>query len=145
MDQLHNLQDQLKKRWPDLTLELSCRTRTLEGARTGTITIGNISLPENLRGQGIGSEVMRSLCNYADQENLQLALTPDLVYGGSSLKRLRSFYAGFGFFPNKGRRLDGEIMEAMRREPAAIAPKLDPLSAEGLMESEPHGDMRPSL
>jgi GNAT superfamily N-acetyltransferase len=117
------LGDALMERYPGLRLELSSRDRTSDGVRTGHITIHEISLPADQRGQGIGSEVMRELCDLADREGLQLALTPDTVYGASSVSRLVSFYRGLGFSANSGRKRDYEISESMRREPR-VRPEL---------------------
>ena len=56
---------------------------------------------------------MEEICNFADKNNLRIALTPSSDFGGSKT-RLNSFYRGFGFKPYKG----FELREAMVRLPS---------------------------
>ena len=81
------------------------------------ITLSKIVAPE--RGQGLGTEFMNELLEYADRGDKTIALTPSADFGGSKA-RLIEFYKRFGFVENKGRNRDLEISESMYR-PAAVA------------------------
>lgn len=63
--------------------------------------IDSIVIPKHLRGQGMGTKVMNIICDYADQKNKPLFLTPSTMYGASSVARLERFYKRFGFVRNK--------------------------------------------
>jgi GNAT superfamily N-acetyltransferase len=143
--QITDTQKRLIEAHPGLRLDLWVRgLRSTNGEIVdGSITIMEISLPETSRGEGIGTAVMDELCRLADELGVQLALTPDLVYGGSSVRRLREFSARFGFVSNTGRRLDPAISEAMRREPS-LRPQISPLgdAGSGGSDMEP-GSLRP--
>lgn len=67
------------------------------------------------KGKGIGSKVMKDLCNYADLSGLTISLTPCTSFGATSLSRLKGFYSRFGFKENKGRNKDYSISESMIR------------------------------
>jgi hypothetical protein len=78
----------------------------------GIIILSKIVIEKESRNFGIGSEVMSKLCQFADQNNLPIALTPSSDFGGSK-KRLETFYKKFGFVKNKG----FETRESMIRNP----------------------------
>jgi predicted GNAT family N-acyltransferase len=59
-----------------------------------------IDLPVELRKQGIGSKIMRMVCEYGDKVNKPIFLTPSTTFGGSSVSRLKEFYKRFGFVKN---------------------------------------------
>ncbi|MBK8478122.1 MAG: hypothetical protein IPL39_17995 [Opitutaceae bacterium] len=81
------------------------------------ITLASIHIPEELRNQGMGTEFMRELIKYADQNGKVIALTPSTDFGGSSVARLKDFYQRFGFAENAGRKRDYRFRETMYREP----------------------------
>ena len=80
------------------------------------ITLSKIVVPEELRGQGMGSKAMKKIIQFADQNNKTIALTPSVAFGGSK-SRLIKFYKQFGFVMNKGRNKNYETQELMIREP----------------------------
>ena len=80
------------------------------------LTLSKIVVPEGVRSEGIGSNVMNDLIKYADENNKPIALTPDNSFGGSKT-RLESFYKKFGFKDNKGRNKDFAFRETMIRQP----------------------------
>ncbi len=82
----------------------------------GCLVLSSIEIYPDLRRQGNGSAFMTQLCAAADNNGWTIALTPD-DYKGSSLSRLVKFYRRFGFVPNKGRKKDYSISEAMLRLP----------------------------
>tara|TARA_R100001129_G_scaffold2426_4_gene2501 strand:- start:5247 stop:6893 length:1647 start_codon:yes stop_codon:yes gene_type:complete len=103
--------DDIKNKYPNVDLSVSSKP---EG-----ITLSKIVVPESARSEGIGSNVMKDLIKYADENNLPIALTPDSSFGGSKT-RLKSFYRKFGFKDNKGRNKDFSFRESMIRQPKQI-------------------------
>ena len=85
--------------------------------KDGNITLHEIALEKGKRGQGIGSESMQELIDYADLTGQRILLTPSTAYGGTSVKRLEKFYKRFGFKSNKGRKKDFRFKDTMKREP----------------------------
>ena len=65
------------------------------------LILSKIIVPKKDRNLGIGSKVMKELCDYCDENNLTIALTPSSDFGGSN-SRLISFYKRFGFKMYKG-------------------------------------------
>jgi len=67
-----------------------------------SIKIPIIEVPDSMRGQGVGKEVMLTICNWADDNDIVLHLVP-----AGSHKNSRSFliswYGQFGFVVNTGK------------------------------------------
>ena len=80
------------------------------------LTLSKIIVPEDLRGQGVGSTAMKKIIQHADQNNKTIALTPSADYGGDK-KKLIKFYKQIGFVMNKGKNKNYETQELMFREP----------------------------
>lgn len=91
----------------------------LLGAREDarSITLERLIVPDECRGHGLGSAVMRDLVAYADRHRKQVRLTPSGAFGGAP-RRLVAFYARFGFVSNEGRERDPACRERMYRNPA---------------------------
>lgn len=104
-----SLDDALRAKYPDVKLSVT-------GSPERGYTLGQIVVPKDQRGAGVGSSVMRDLLETADEQGATVALTPSGDFGGS-VARLREFYKRFGFIPNKGRNADYSISEAMYRLP----------------------------
>lgn len=85
----------------------------------GIVTLNKIVVDEDARSLGIGSRVMKEIVNYADKHGYILATTPSSDFGGSK-SRLKEFYSGFGFIPNKGEWKDFRTRETMLRYPASM-------------------------
>jgi GNAT superfamily N-acetyltransferase len=83
----------------------------------GIINVSQIVVPENNRGNGVGSKAIQELIDYADLTNQRITLTPSTDYGATSKKRLTGFYKRFGFVENKGKNRDFSTMEGMYRDP----------------------------
>jgi predicted GNAT family N-acyltransferase len=83
----------------------------------GHIELSKVIVPKEKRGQGIGSQFMEDLTNYADRNGKVIELTPDTSFGATSVSRLRDFYKGFGFVDNAGRNKDYSISNTMYRLP----------------------------
>lgn len=84
--------------------------------RGDVATLSKVVVPKSERGNGTGTRFMTELTKAADDDGARLALSPSADFGGSKA-RLIEFYKRFGFVPNKGRGMDFEISESMRREP----------------------------
>jgi GNAT superfamily N-acetyltransferase len=102
---VYALMDELELQYP-ITLWLSL-------SMGGIICVGSIIIKDKKdRNKGIGTKVMREICDFADTNNLRVALTPSNDFGGS-VTRLKKFYAKFGFKRYKG----FDVRQTMMREP----------------------------
>ena len=68
----------------------------------GQLSLGNIWVPEEARGGGIGNQFMNELVNAADRENVEIVLVAetgveDEYSKGLKQKQLESWYRKFGF------------------------------------------------
>lgn len=82
-----------------------------------TITVSRIIVPKENRNQGIGSDAMQQIIDYADAMGKRVVLSPSSDFGGNK-ERLKSFYKKFGFVENKGKNKDFSVSETMYREPS---------------------------
>ncbi|HLP99230.1 MAG TPA: LPD38 domain-containing protein [Sideroxyarcus sp.] len=80
------------------------------------ITLSELQMPKEIRGEGLGSQFMEKLTRYADTNGMTIALTAAGDFGGSRSGQER-FYKRFGFASNKGRNKDYRISENMIRRP----------------------------
>ena len=81
------------------------------------VSLSKIAVPAAMRGNGVGRAIMADMVAEADRNGWTLSLTPDGEWG-SSVPRLRKFYAQFGFVPNSGRAKDYRTKDTMIRPPA---------------------------
>jgi GNAT superfamily N-acetyltransferase len=81
------------------------------------LSLSRIVVPEKSRRQGIGSQVMKDIIEYADNNNKKITLTPSTDFGGESVEALTDFYKNFGFVENKGENKDFTIKDTMYRIP----------------------------
>lgn len=81
------------------------------------ITIDKMVVPEDQRGQGVGTQALQELVDYADANGKTIALTPSKDFGARSIEQLKRFYKRQGFVENKGRNRDLELSESMYRSP----------------------------
>lgn len=65
------------------------------------LELGKIIIPKSVRGQGVGTEAMERVIQYADKVGKDIRLTPSTDFGGTSRSRLERFYKQFGFQKNK--------------------------------------------
>jgi GNAT superfamily N-acetyltransferase len=89
------------------------------------INLSRIVVPKEMRNQGIGTQVMNDLSEYADGIGKRITLTPSGDFGGS-VPKLKTFYKELGFVENKGKNKDFSTRETMYREPkegASIYPQ----------------------
>jgi predicted GNAT family acetyltransferase len=80
----------------------------------GVIRVGQVVVPAQQRGKGVGTAAMQELHDYADRSRQRVALTPSTDFGATSKSRLNRFYGGLGYKPN---RADFAVSERMIREP----------------------------
>lgn len=84
------------------------------------IKLDTIIVGKENQGNGIGTKVLTELCEYADNVQKRIVLTPGLIdkkHGTTSQSRLIEFYKRFDFVLNKGRNKDFTISELMYRDP----------------------------
>lgn len=113
-DPVAELESELEKKYPRLTLSLWRRNRS-DG---WYLHVQTIALKRGDQGRGTGSSVMEDICAFADSHRIMVALTPgvqDPNWGTTSRSRLVAFYKRFGFVENKGRRADLSLSEGMIR------------------------------
>lgn len=104
-------------------LEAALRQRGVQvslSSRNGVLTVNRIVVPEAQRGQGVGTQAMQEITDFADRNGLTVALTPSGDFGGS-VSRLRQFYGRQGFVNNRGSSRDFRTQESMLREPRAAS------------------------
>lgn len=80
------------------------------------LRVSKIVVPKEARGQGIGTEIMQAIGEYAQQTGKPVALTPSTDFGGS-MSGLTRFYRGLGFEPNTGRNKDFRFQDTMILNP----------------------------
>ncbi len=109
-DQVIQFQNTLKKQYPQIDkLYLWLRPSNMD------IVVSAIKIKEEFRKQGIGSQIMKAINEFADQYGLSVSLDPDPQPGYK--KKLIDFYKSHGFVRNKGRNTDFRISEPMYRKP----------------------------
>jgi GNAT superfamily N-acetyltransferase len=86
----------------------------------GTITLSKIVVPADARNQGVGSQALQHLADYADTTGQRIVLTPSKDFGATSMSRLADFYKNLGFKANKGRSRDFTTRESMIRDPQEL-------------------------
>jgi predicted GNAT family acetyltransferase len=104
------------------------------------LTLDKIEIPKDKRGQGIGSEIIKSIIDYADSNNRPIYLTPSKDLGATSVDRLEKFYKKFGFknkdksdFSSRDRMVRLPISEYVK---PAEESKVDPLELKKGIEVE---------
>jgi GNAT superfamily N-acetyltransferase len=109
---------------------------SLDAYQSGnSVNLGKIEVPKNARGKGIGTQAMKELNDYADQNGLRVTLSPTNEFGASK-ERLRAWYKSMGFVDNKGRTKDFTISETMYRDPRGALER----PAGKQKEEKTHGD-----
>lgn len=106
-----NLRDGLLDEFPNITLSMYF------DREKHILRISKIVVPQEYRGQGIGSEIMDRIVDWADHIGATILLTPSVDFGATSVGRLVRFYKRFGFVENKGRKKDFRYSELMYRTP----------------------------
>ncbi len=81
-----------------------------------SLKIPRIIVKKEFRGEGIGSNIMKDIVQYADKNKQIVTLTPSSDFGGNK-NRLIQFYKSFGFKLNKGVHKSYEYTDLMIRYP----------------------------
>ena len=84
--------------------------------------LSDIWVNKEIQGSGVGTQIMREITQWADQNGVTLYLSlgdKDQRRGTTSSGRLRKFYKTFSFRDNRGggKRFDLSIYAQMYREP----------------------------
>jgi len=103
--------DDLVTKYPNVKIDASLNKNE--------INLSRIVVPKEMRNQGIGTQVMNDLSEYADSIGKRITLTPSSDFGGN-VSKLKSFYKELGFVENKGRNKDFSTKETMYREPKPL-------------------------
>ena len=109
---INEVGESVKKLMDDLELKYNVDLFIYYNKFANTIILSKIVIPKKERSHGTGTKIMDEICDFADKNNLRVALTPSSDFGGSKT-RLNSFYRRFEFKPYKG----FEFREAMVRLP----------------------------
>lgn len=87
-----------------------------QGVNDEFLIVSGITVPEDQRNEGIGTQVMEEVIAWGHARGLTLALTPEPIENRGSVRaknRLIRFYRRLGFVPNKGRNREFRIRESM--------------------------------
>jgi len=103
--------DDIVSKYPDVIIDASVGKKD--------INLSRIVVPKEMRNQGVGTQVMSDLSEYADSIGKRITLTPSDAFGGS-VPKLKTFYKELGFVENKGKNKDFSTREAMYREPQPV-------------------------
>jgi len=104
--EVEGLYNQIKSQYPDVKFGLQ--------VHPNRIHLDTLIVPKEQRGKGIGTDIMRQVTSAADKNGWLMSVTPSTDFG-SSMSALTKFYGSHGFTPNKGRKKNFEISEAMIR------------------------------
>lgn len=79
------------------------------------LEVHDLWVPKHLRGKGVGGRIMKGLTKYADKIGATMSLNqaPEKNYK----EKLKKFYSGHGFVPNKGKKRNFNISNAYIRYP----------------------------
>lgn len=86
------------RRYPGVNIDVT------HHPNTNTDIVNQLWIPPHLRGQGIGTRIMKGLKNRADRAGYKIALTQDPDKGKKAA--LARFYKSHGFVANRGRKRD---------------------------------------
>lgn len=114
VEDVRSFANQLESKYDLQTLFLS------DLGERNAIEIASIIVKKENQKSGTGTEVMKEIVRYADQNGKILVLTPGLFdkkHGTTSQSRLTKFYKRFGFVENKGRNKNYEFKQSMIRYP----------------------------
>src|SRR5574343_75366 len=99
--------DEIKEKYKDVADLFVWDGRT-------SVEVSRIVVNPNVRNQGIGTKIMNEIIAYADSVHKPVSLSPSKDFGGK-IGKLKKFYGGLGFKPNKGRNKDFRISNSMIR------------------------------
>lgn len=125
----------LKEKYPDAEVRLNRRDN-------GDIRLEHLAVAKDKRKQGIGSQIMQDLANFADANGVRMTLTTgvrDPHFGTTSRARLSKFYKRFGFIDNRGRNKDFSISDNMLRVPTKSGGNVE--LSDGTSSTDTHSEL----
>lgn len=87
---------EMEKKYPQVKVEAYETSHKIE--------LMQIVVPEEMRGSGVGTDIIRTLQNYASSVGKPIVIRPKAERGRKG--DLERFYKGLGFVHNKGRNKD---------------------------------------
>lgn len=75
------------------------KTQIFITSKADNIIVDALIVNRTQKNKGVGTDIMNRLINFADENNWEIALTPDGCFGGNE-QRLEIFYRRFGFTTN---------------------------------------------
>jgi GNAT superfamily N-acetyltransferase len=109
-----NIESKIRDKFPEEIEKLH-----LFETPNGTLEINLIKIYPSFRNQGIASEILEIIVDYANATNKIIHLTPTDEFG-SDKKELTNFYARFGFVKNAGKYKDFRIKDTMIKYPTLM-------------------------
>lgn len=82
----------------------------------GAFELKLIEVKKEKRGTGVGTKIMRDICDYADSNGYIIVLSPSEI----KTSKLIKWYKGFDFLENKGRNKDFRFWSRMIRYPLGL-------------------------
>ena len=82
----------------------------------GVLILSRMVVPKNRRSEGLSTEAVDAITEYADASGQATGLSPSTDSSITSKARLSRFYKRLGFVPNGGRNKDSTISESMIRK-----------------------------
>jgi len=104
-NEIEAIRQALKTQYTGLELDIWQHENYIELAR--------IELPKDMRDQGIGTQIIQKLQDYAKAQNLPLVVSPEA--DKNKKQALDRFYRNLGFINNKGRNMDYTLSSPFRR------------------------------
>tara|TARA_Y100000034_G_scaffold115046_1_gene151815 strand:+ start:1430 stop:1831 length:402 start_codon:yes stop_codon:yes gene_type:complete len=107
--------NQIEQKWQSQGITLS-----LGVSFSGAIDVHTIIIPKEKRKQGIGTQIVQEVIDYANSVERRIELSPgtkDDYHGTTSRNRLIRWYKGLGFVENRGRNKDFRTRSTMFRRP----------------------------
>ena len=104
---VEKLENDIKSKYPQLhQIELF-----MDGDKN-SLFLGDVSVKDQFRGTGIGTQVMNDIVAFADANGVPIVLIPNPESETkAAVKRLILFYNRFGFVVNRGKNVDSFLSD----------------------------------
>jgi len=112
LNEVHKLEDAVRKLENDIKTKYPALDKLgiYMDDRKNSLFLSELYVKKEFRGTGVGSEVMREIVQFADDNHIPIVLIPE-PEGRSSIKNLIKFYRKFGFVINRGKDIDYLLSE----------------------------------
>ena len=112
LNEVHKLEDAVRKLENDIKTKYPALDKLgiYMDDRKNSLFLSELYVKKEFRGTGVGSEVMREIVQFADDNHIPIVLIPE-PEGRSSIKNLIKFYSKFGFVVNRGKDIDYLLSE----------------------------------